>query len=72
MKRKLRYHFSCVEFSGPLPIVWCHPESRSFGADDGIKVVFSSKAEMKELVNTLQGALNAMKRSRLDKSTGKR
>jgi hypothetical protein len=52
--------------------VWCHPESRSFGADDGIKVVFSSKAEMKELVNTLQGALNAMKRSRLDKSTGKR
>lgn len=53
-----RYQWSSIE-GGRLPIVWLHPET---GDGQAVKLVFSSLAEMAELVNTLRGEIHARKR----------
>lgn len=41
------------------PRIWLHPTRRKAGTEDGIALVFSSIAEMRQLVNVLTGSLLA-------------
>lgn len=61
-KRLKQWHWSSVEFGArsKYPIVWVHPS----GDGEGVPLRFDSLAELKELVNTLQGAINAMERTK--------
>jgi hypothetical protein len=58
-----RVGWSSVEFSERLPIVWCHPRKKR-APFVCVRLTFRSAAEMQELVSTLQGALNALKREK--------
>ena len=62
-----RYVWSSIEFAGPIPWVWCHPENREPGSPDGVKLVFRTVEELQEMVSTLQGALHAIKNRKNEK-----
>lgn len=55
-----RYHWSSIGIGEErLAVVWLHPVGHKRGEPTGIKLVFSSLAEMKEMVNTLCGYIDA-------------
>lgn len=51
-----RYQWSSIEFAGKLPTVWLHPVGHKPGEPTGIQLVFRSRAELRELVNSLRPA----------------